>query len=367
MSSRRTFLKLASTMALGSVLPRATWSLDPHAPAALHKFGARLQASPEWPSGPDVHLGRGALGWGAPILSRPHPDGTLLGHVFPDEVVKVNRHVVGLGMAYHTHVWYELDEGYVYFPSLQPVQNVPQTPLTSVPSEGLWTEISVPFVDAYARPDAAAPLVYRLYYSSVFKILETVTGADGQPWYSVGMETQITMFAPAAAFRVIQPEELTAISPEVDPAEKTMVVYLAEQAVSAFDGKREVYRLRISSGANYFGEDGVTLLNGTPQGAHNIWSKRISRHMQGGTIDAGYDVPGVGWVGYFSGNGAALHSTYWHNDYGIPKSHGCLNCRPEDAKWLFRWSAPHVPYNPGDITVNWENRGTIVDLRDAHT
>jgi len=58
-----------------------------------------------------------------------------------------------------------------------------------------------------------------------------------------------------------------------------------------------------------------------------------------------------------------LHSTYWHNDYGTPKSHGCLNLRPEDAQWLFRWTAPVVPYAPGDITVQWANRGTLVDIR----
>jgi len=68
-------------------------------------------------------------------------------------------------------------------------------------------------------------------------------------------------------------------------------------------------------------------------------------------------------VCYFASNGAALHSTYWHNDFGIPKSHGCLNCRPEDAKWLFRWTTPLVPYQPGDITVDWDHRGTTVDIR----
>ena len=71
----------------------------------------------------------------------------------------------------------------------------------------------------------------------------------------------------------------------------------------------------------------------------------------------------MGWVTYFASNGAALHSTYWHNDFGTPKSHGCLNLRPEDAKWLFRWTAPAVPYQPGDVTVQWANRGTLVDIR----
>jgi hypothetical protein len=354
MASRRTFLKLAGAATLGAALPRVP--------------GARAVRTmdPAWPEGKDVRLGRGTLGWGAPILTRPHPDGQLIGHVFTDDVVPIVREVVGLGMAYHTHVWFELERGYVYSTALQPVRNWPQVPLTSIPSDGVWTEVSIPYVDALARPDPDASRVYRLYYSAVFRLVEVVTGADGQPWYRVGMETQITMYAPARAFRVIQPDEVTPLAPDADPAEKRVVVYLREQALSAFEGQREVYRARISSGANYFGADGVTLVNGTPQGAHNIWSKRFSRHMQGGTIESGYDVPGVGWVAYFASNGAALHSTYWHNDFGVPKSHGCLNCRPEDARWLFRWTMPHVPMQPGDITVNWDNRGTLVDLQEAH-
>jgi lipoprotein-anchoring transpeptidase ErfK/SrfK len=323
----------------------------------------QILAPGEWPAG--VPLGRGALGWGAPILTRPHPEGRQLGYVYPDEVVRVVRQVVGLGMAYHTHLWFELEDGYVYAPYLQPVMYLPQVPVDVVPPEGLWTEVVTPHAGGLARPDAAAPLVYDLYYSMVLRVVETLPGADGQPWYRATMETGYDVHAPASIFRVIQPGDLTPLSPEVDPAEKKVVVYLAEQTLSAFEGQREVYRTRISSGANYFGEDGVTLLNGTPRGAQHIWSKRISRHMQGGTIDAGYDVPGVGWVAYFAGNGAALHSTYWHNDFGIPKSHGCLNCRPEDARWLFRWTVPGVPYQPGDVTVNWENRGTMIDLQEA--
>ncbi len=315
-----------------------------------------------WPEGPGIRLGRGALGWGAPILSRPHPEGQPLGHVYPDDVVRIMREVVGLGMAYHTHVWFELEDGFVYSPYLQPVFNLPQTPLTTIPPGGVWIEVVTPHVDGRKTASAEAAIVYRIYYSCVFRVTEVVTGDDGQPWYRVEMEDGYALYAPAKFLRIIQPDELTPISPEVDPAEKVIEVYLAEQALSAFEGKREVYRARISSGANYFGEDGHTLLNGTPQGPHPIWGKRISRHMVGGTVESGYDVPGVGWVAYFSSNGAALHSTYWHNDFGIPKSHGCLNCRPEDAKWLFRWTAPEVPYDPGDKTVNWENRGTTVDL-----
>jgi len=88
--------------------------------------------------------------------------------------------------------------------------------------------------------------------------------------------------------------------------------------------------------------------------------KRASRHMSGGTRENGYDLPGVPWVSYFSGNGAALHGTYWHNDYGTPKSAGCINLRPQDAKWLFRWTLPEVPYVPGYITVEWPGRTKVI-------
>ena len=361
MRSRRSFLKLAGAAAAGALLlPR----LSPSQGGLFKPRVSPVLAQP-WPQGPDVKLGRGTLGWGAPILSRPHPEGVNLGYVYPDDVVRVLREVVGLGMAFHTHLWFELEQGYVYAPYLQPVMNLPQTPLTSVPAEGVWTEVCVPYVDARAQPDPAAHKVYRIYYSAVFQIPEVVPGADGQPWYRVAMETQETMYAPAQDFRVISADEITPISTDVDPAEKSISVYLVDQALSAFEGKREVFRARISSGANYFGPDGHTLVNGTPGGAHPIWQKRISRHMQGGTVEAGYDVPGVGWVSYFSSNGAALHSTYWHNDFGIPKSHGCLNCKPEDAKWLFRWTAPGVTYQPGEVTVDWDHRGTTVELLEV--
>ena len=42
---------------------------------------------------------------------------------------------------------------------------------------------------------------------------------------------------------------------------------------------------------------------------------------------AAYELPGVPWVSYFTGNGVAFHGTYWHDNFGSPTSHGCLNMR----------------------------------------
>ncbi|MBI4711155.1 MAG: L,D-transpeptidase [Candidatus Omnitrophica bacterium] len=85
--------------------------------------------------------------------------------------------------------------------------------------------------------------------------------------------------------------------------------------------------------------------------------------MSGGSASAGWSLPAVGWVSLFVGTGVAVHSTFWHNNYGEPSSRGCVNASPEDAKWVFRWSQPQVPYDPGDVTVEWPG-GTIVIVED---
>ena len=53
------------------------------------------------------------------------------------------------------------------------------------------------------------------------------------------------------------------------------------------------------------------------------------------------------------GTDVAIHSTYWQNNYGEPSSRDCVNASPDDAKWVSRWRQPHVPYDPGDVTIEW--------------
>jgi lipoprotein-anchoring transpeptidase ErfK/SrfK len=62
----------------------------------------------------------------------------------------------------------------------------------------------------------------------------------------------------------------------------------------------------------------------------------------------------------FIGEGVAIHSTFWHNDYGTPRSHGCVNASSEDAKWVFRWTAPHVDYTAGDLTIQGASGTPII-------
>jgi lipoprotein-anchoring transpeptidase ErfK/SrfK len=119
--------------------------------------------------------------------------------------------------------------------------------------------------------------------------------------------------------------------------------------VTAFEGESMVFSQRCSSG---------TKGTKTPLGDFRTYHKGPSIHMtnQGDEVAHIYDLPGVPWVTFFTGVGNALHGTYWHNDYGRPRSHGCVNLPSDAAKFLYRWTTPTVPpetdylYLPGQGT-----------------
>ncbi|RME65323.1 MAG: L,D-transpeptidase [Caldilineae bacterium] len=86
-----------------------------------------------------------------------------------------------------------------------------------------------------------------------------------------------------------------------------------------------------------------TGLPGTPtvQGVFRMWVRVRVQTMSGGNRASGtyYSLPNVEWVQYFYED-YSFHGTYWHNNFGHPMSHGCVNMRNEDAEWLFKWAMP---------------------------
>jgi lipoprotein-anchoring transpeptidase ErfK/SrfK len=56
-----------------------------------------------------------------------------------------------------------------------------------------------------------------------------------------------------------------------------------------------------------------------------------------------HHVPDVPWVLYFTNSGHALHGTYWHNNFGTPMSHGCINLPLDVAAWLYDWAPVGTP------------------------
>lgn len=100
----------------------------------------------------------------------------------------------------------------------------------------------------------------------------------------------------------------------------------------------------------------------TPRGTFHVQSKMPSKHMGDGNLtddlDA-YEYPGVPWTSFFEPVvGIAFHGTYWHTNYGVPMSHGCINMRPEEAKWIFRWTTPVVE----TLEIEKRGMGTLVTV-----
>ena len=79
--------------------------------------------------------------------------------------------------------------------------------------------------------------------------------------------------------------------------------------------------------------------------------------------EGNYDLPGVPWVSFFTGNGDAFHGTYWHNDFGDTSSHGCINSPNDVAKFIYLWSMPHVPL--GEDYIHLPGEGTRVIIVDT--
>lgn len=113
----------------------------------------------------------------------------------------------------------------------------------------------------------------------------------------------------------------------VAKGEKRIYVDLATQTLYAYQGKTEVMKTLISSGK--WGR--------TPAGNFNVWTKLRATRMAGGEGADAYDLPNVPYVMYFY-NDFGLHGAYWHNNFGHPMSHGCVNMRIVDAQKLFNWA-----------------------------
>lgn len=318
-------------------------------------------------------LGRVTVGM-TEVKVKPDADSNTVDKVYEDGVLPWLREVVGRRPLRRNQRWVETPQGYIWAPYLQPVLNISNVPANFLPETslgpGMWAEVTVPYVDLIlANPPARSPWLQedqtpRLYYSQVLWIDQIKQDEQGQTWYRVNERYGYgdLFWAHAEAFRPLSQEEIAPIHPEVE--DKKVVVHIAHQTLSCFEGKNEVYFARVSTGIRSDMYGNRTEQWETPLGLRPIWRKLISVHMSGGSTGGGYDLPGVSWTSLFEGNGVAIHSTFWHNNFGEEMSHGCVNAIPEDAKWVFRWTNPIVPYDPGDVTIGMPG-GTLVDVIDS--
>jgi lipoprotein-anchoring transpeptidase ErfK/SrfK len=137
-------------------------------------------------------------------------------------------------------------------------------------------------------------------------------------------------------------------TPSPTPGEKWIDIDLSTQTLIAYEGEVEVFRTTVSTGAPQ---------TPTVEGRFRIFHKLLLQTMVG----ADYVQPNVPYVMYFYG-AYSIHGAYWHNDFGRARSHGCVNLRVPDSKWLFEWADPPLPAGASEV---WESAaGTLVVVHD---
>ena len=299
-----------------------------------------------------------------------------------DTLVEWGREVIGDvigGLSNQRYI--ETPQGYIYGSVVQPTRNLPNTPITEMPGgqPGFWAEVTVPFIDLAHEGVIASPwlqdhILYnfppRLYYGQVVWIdqVRQNNGFVEYRWnedagghgYGYGGYGEF-FWGDGAGFKVLTEEDVAPISPDIDPDEKTISVDLDYQTLSCLEAGNEVFFCRISSGQNYDPVSGqISDEYATPAGSLITHWKIISKNMTAGTAQAGYSTPAVPWNTFVSGDGVAIHGAFWHNAFGEKRSHGCINVSPEDAKWIFRWTTPHISLAQSEMRMSLPDHGTIV-------
>jgi hypothetical protein len=332
--SRRDFLKLSGATLLGLLLPDT--ALDPVGAAATSQQGRVVY----------LHL---------LVREGPSFQAKSIGSFLRDTLVNILDQVVGGVESDYNRIWYRIGVGrYVYSGGVQPVRTEFNPVVTDLPDSGVVGELTVPYTDSAWGINSQTFPGPRLYYATAHWIKGLVVDRkDGSRWYQAYDQLyQADYFLRAEAVHILSTEELAPISPEVPVDEKRIVILLDRQELLAYEADRLVYAARAATGQHGFE---------TPAGLFHTFHKRPTAHMVGGADEFSmFDLPAIPWDSYLTDSGVAIHGTYWHNDFGHPHSHGCINLSPADAKWVYRWTEPQVP--PGERLVYEPGIGTLVQI-----
>lgn len=122
--------------------------------------------------------------------------------------------------------------------------------------------------------------------------------------------------------------------------EKWIDINVSRQVLVAYEGTKPVYATLVSTGEA--GLDDPKTTKATKRGIFRVHTKFVTATMDSQAVGEEFELRDVPYVQYFT-EGYALHAAYWHDVFGQPKSHGCVNLAPEDARRLFFWTEPRVP------------------------
>jgi hypothetical protein len=332
--SRRSFLKLSGAGLLGMVFGMPS----PDQTLAL--------------SGPM----QGRVIYGSLIVrDAPRFNGVRVNSFPRDSVLEITEQVFGGTEGDYNRTWYRIGEkAYVYSGGVQPVDTIINKVEPNIPESGILGEITIPRADslwAVNRNPYPGP---HLYFGSTHWIEALVVDhRDGSLWYKAYDNLFDSYYYTRPEWvRILPAGETSPLSPLVPEEKKYLHIFLDRQILIAYEWDVPVYAARVATGQKNFE---------SPTGTFRTFHKRPTYHMTGGYDDATvFDLPGVPWDTYITDTGVAIHGTYWHNDFGTPHSHGCINMTPQDAKWIFRWTLPKIP--EGERVVLTPGTGTLVRI-----
>lgn len=195
-----------------------------------------------------------------------------------------------------------------------------------------------------SRPSPRARSVRKLEARTIVTILEASADAA---FVRIGDDEWI-------ARRDLRIASIAPPPPGTGADEKWFDIDLDEQVLVAYEGERPVYATLVSTGK---------YRHTTPTAITRIASMLQRATMTSNDGDV-YSVADVPWTMYYDGN-YALHTSYWHDGFGGPRSHGCVNLAPADAHVLYRWSSPDAPAGWTAVYGDADNPGSLVRVRSS--
>lgn len=320
--SRRRFLQLVGMGALSMALPGSVFAQD--------NLAGHLAAS-------SMELGRVCF-YNSIVFEEPNERGKIADYLTYDTILSLPKLVTNKDALDRPKRWWELGEKrYIDAGLIQTVEYQPNVSGQTIPEGGCLGEVTVPYINVHLKPNGTKAN-RRYYYSTTHWVLSRAFDERGIAWYELMDDVNLlSYYVRAYAVRLVTKEELEPISADLPDKAKRIELHLNDQIVIAYENDKQVFEASVSTG----------LVGGsTPRGYYMTKRKRPCRRMVNQpSLENHYDLPGVPWVSYFTDGGVAFHGAYWHSNWGRRMSNGCVNMKSEDAKWIYRWCTPQVPFD----------------------
>lgn len=217
------------------------------------------------------------------------------------------------------------------------------------------------------------PLAF-VHKQNAKKVDTAVEPVGSLPWHSAVQLTGRSKFVGPSKVRIVEAKEgywmrESDVAIAVKPSElpffakgktKWVDVSLLSQVVVLYEGNKPVYATAAATGRDGLGDPKETY--STVRGTFRIREKHVTTTMDSHESGNKFELRDVPWVQYFE-HGYAIHASPWHDDYGRPRSHGCINLSPIDARRVFMWTDPPLPADWHGVNANQATgEGTLVHI-----